>query len=112
MFGPNSALHVNNEAFLEQSLKTLRRERKKCLQLLALGVFLFVFTNVACVWYRWRGETGVVATMMTVVFSYYLKWMYANMMKNYQVACVGLELLLLCLIYSLETHPSGARLDS
>jgi hypothetical protein len=84
MFGPNSALHVNNEAFLEQSLKALRRERKKCLQLLAAGVFLFVFTNIACVWYRWRGETGLVATIMTFVFAYYLKWMYGNMMRNYQ----------------------------
>jgi hypothetical protein len=74
MFGPNSALHVHNEAFLEQSLRNMRRDRTNCLKLLAWGTGFFVLSNMVSGWYRWRAEIGAVVTLITIIFFYILAW--------------------------------------
>jgi hypothetical protein len=83
IFGPNSALHVHNEAFLEQVLISLREDRRNCLQLLAAGVFFFAFSHLIAAWYRWRGEVGFVLTIVIFAFYREMYLMYDNMHHVY-----------------------------
>jgi hypothetical protein len=85
MFGPNSALHVHNEAFLEQSLRSMRKDRTNCIKLLAWGMSFFVLSNMMSGWYRWRAEIGATVTLVTVIFFYLLQLMYSKLQAWYTV---------------------------
>jgi hypothetical protein len=79
MYGPNSALHLKDEAFLEVRLKKLRVERLTCLRLLWAGVFLFALSNVVSVWYVWRGDIALMATLVGIFFCWNLWGMYNSL---------------------------------
>jgi hypothetical protein len=83
MYGPNSALHLRDEAFLEVRLKVLREERLTCLRLLWAGVFLFALSNVINVWYTWRGDIALMSTIVGIGFCFNLWSMYDQLRMKF-----------------------------